>query len=113
MKLIFEDFSKIFLGKLLAEGKSCSEESIFKGKISLSMCAEKCDGSSSVFAYALNAKGNFRCNSLGCNCYCITGASSDGTCYVYHVNVFYNVYAYRRGNLAIMINLILVEAEYK
>ena len=90
--------TKLLLGKkLLEEGKSCSEESIFKGKISLSMCAEKCDGSASVFAFALNAENTKRCNSSGCNCYCITGASSDGTCN-YYVNEFYNVYAYRRGN---------------
>ena len=100
LKLSYNRFSNIFLGiKLLEEGKSCSDENSFKGKISLSMCAEKCDGSASLFAYALNGKSTKRCSPSGCNCYCITGASTDGTC-KYYENGFYNVYAYRKARKA-------------
>ena len=100
MNLNVDKVSNIFLGiKLLEEGKSCTDESVFKGMVSLLMCAQKCDGSASLFVYALNG-GDRRCNSSGCNCYCITGASSDGTCKLYNIE-FYNVYAYRKGNLEI------------
>jgi len=76
---------------LVSEGKSCRDSYEFKSKTSLEGCASACRASSTMFAHAF--KGNTRCSSGLCDCYCITGAKEDGTC-TYYSNQYYKLYKY-------------------
>ena len=61
-------------------------------------CANKCQDSSSMFAFGTNAFGNTRCEDGACKCLCETSATSEGTCnQVSHSG--YNLYRYTKGTI--------------
>ena len=61
-------------------------------------CANKCQDSSSMFAFGTNEFGNPRCKDGACWCLCETSATSKGTCnLVSHSG--YNLYRYTKGIL--------------
>ena len=84
------DFTKI------AVSKSCKDKHVYKGYIKTAdLCADECYGSSTVFVYGKTSR---RCNSGGCACWCITGATRGGTCLKPYSHSYFDTYRLN-GNL--------------
>ena len=79
------DFTKV------AESQDCKDKYTSKGYIkTLEDCGQACFGSSTVFTYGKTLN---RCNSHGCKCYCIDGATKEGKCTEYS-HSYYNIYRF-------------------
>ena len=67
--------------ELYAEGKRCPSLGDHKGILnSVDSCGSVCKGVASMFIFGTNALGGSGCNSNGCDCFCATGATDQGTC---------------------------------
>ena len=66
---------------LVEEKKDCSGSEINKGKLQwVGDCAAQCKGEASMFIFGTNDFGTARCYGDGCDCYCKTSATGEGTC---------------------------------
>ena len=101
--------------KLVAEKKECTGDELFAGNLAtLQDCANTCSKISSMFVYGTNDfssdKRHHRCfansnGQIGCNCFCETQATNDGTCET-GLHLGYRLYKFSdhvRGNLHIFI----------
>ena len=83
---------------LAAEKKECSGSEENKGKLqSVDACASKCKGEASMFIFGTEDFGDSVCVGGGCNCYCETSATEQGTCDIID-HTAYRLYKYISGD---------------
>ena len=88
---------------LVEDKKECDGDSeMFKGYyVSLTDCANQCEGTASMFIFGTNDYEINRCNDNGCKCICETSAYGDGSCDQIHHNGF-RLYRYvTKGNILV------------
>ena len=82
----------------MAEKKECSGSEKRMGSFKhIYECASKCKGVASMFVFGTNDFGVNRCDSNGCECYCETSATVEGTCSQRNHEGF-NLYKYNKGD---------------
>ena len=68
--------------ELYAKGKRCPSFGDYKGRQNtVDSCGSACKGVASMFIFGTNDLEGVGCYSgFGCDCYCATGATDQGTC---------------------------------
>ena len=89
----------------MAEKKECLGSEMYKGRVhSVDACGSLCQGVSSMFIFGTNDFGyEGSCYSAGCNCYCETSATNEGTCDIWS-NYGYRLYKYVSGDYPTLYN---------
>ena len=76
--------------ELIAKGKRCAGGTVPKGFFTtVEKCVEVCVNMTFLFEFGVERTDG--CDSRGCKCYCIPGASAGSTCTQYD-DINYNVY---------------------